>query len=400
MKTYLVKQSSFDNKYIVRSNGFKVVSWGYDNLYPEYLLDLLHAPTHGAIINTKTFFTTGSGLEGNEEFNDFLISKNLVNKLASDLVIFGGYALKIVQSKNRDKIANFDHVPMKNIRFEVDELNNITNVVYKDDWTNIKRNKIPAISYPLYNPLTKVEEPVQVLIYGNYNPYDSPYPHPSYDCAMEYIETERRLSKYHLNSIKNNFIPSVIVTTSNKFADEQEEQDFVKNFKSFFQGDENSFKAMIINSEPNNSNDTRRPDFQTFDSGINVDIFNNLDYTCMQKIVTAHGLTSQLLAALPNNTVFSNGQEILAAYELFFNTTISYYQKNILQGINVITKQNGIEPTSIINKKPISETFSENVLLQILTKEELRKVIGYSETDETSVLETLREDKMIDNNAE
>lgn len=96
MKTYLVKQSSFDNKYIVRSNGFKVVSWGYDNLYPEYLLDLLHAPTHGAIINTKTFFTTGSGLEGNEEFNDFLISKNLVNKLASDLVIFGGYAIKIV----------------------------------------------------------------------------------------------------------------------------------------------------------------------------------------------------------------------------------------------------------------------------------------------------------------
>lgn len=68
--------------------------------------------------------------------------------------------------------------------------------------------------------------------------------------------------------------------------------------------------------------------------------------------------------------------------------------------MNIITRQNGIEPTSIINKKPISDTFSENVLLQILTKDELRKVIGYTETDETSVLETLREDKMIDNNAE
>lgn len=400
MKTFLVQQSSFDNKHIIRSNGFKIVSQGYDNLYPEYLLDLLHAPTHGAIVNTKTFFTTGSGLEGNEDFNDMIISKNLINKLASDLVIFGGYAIKIVWSKNRDKIANFDHVPMKNIRFEVDEFNNITNLVYKDDQTNTKRNKIPAKNYPLYNPLTKVEEPIQILLYGNYNPYDSPYPHPSYDCAIEYIETERRLSKYHLNSIKNNFIPSVIVTTSNKFADETEEQEFVKNFKSFFQGDDNAFKAMIVNSEPNNQGDTRSPDFKTFDSGVNVDIFNNLDYTCMQKIVTAHGLTSQLLAALPNNTVFSNGQEILAAYELFFNTTISYYQKNILWGINVITKQNGIEPTSIINKKPISDTFSENVLLQILTKDELRKVIGYSETDETSVLETLREDKMIDNNAE
>jgi hypothetical protein len=88
---------------------------------------------------------------------------------------------------------------------------------------------------------------------------------------------------------------------------------------------------LVINSEPNNAGDTRAPSFQTFDVNNNVDIFNNLNETCMQKIITAHNLPSPVLASLPGSgSLGGNANELMIAYELFYNTTIANLQNNIL----------------------------------------------------------------------
>jgi hypothetical protein len=80
-----------------------------------------------------------------------------------------------------------------------------------------------------------------------------------------------------------------------------------------------------------------------------------------------------------SGTLSGNAGEISVAAELFYNTVIiPAYQDPILNALKDILKANGYSTKlSIKQSKPVQFTLSETVLMQTLTINEIREILGY-----------------------
>ena len=62
-----------------------------------------------------------------------------------------------------------------------------------------------------------------------------------------------------------------------------------------------------------------------------------------EKIVTSHGIISPALVAIADQSsaIFSNGEELKTAWDVFYNTKVRSYQKLIEKSFNLILKYAG-----------------------------------------------------------
>lgn len=354
MKVYTTKQSTqYLTQPINNVNGIKIANQGIDNAMPYVYLDYLKSTVHSAILNTKQFYIEGNGLSGGDPMLIAqLNSKNILAKLASDITIFNSYALKIVYSKDLTKIANVEHVPICNIRYHIDNENNVNGVAISEDQLNYKRKRIKPIIYPLFDPTLASEQPVQIYIYSGYSPLQGYYPIPDYYGAIDYISIDCRLATYHLNCVKRGFTPTSIITFPSRMLDEDQEREVVRQFEEFYTG-EKEVKSLFLFGEPTSDGDLRAPKIESYEASKNVDLYNQLNETTMQRIITAHQLGSPVLASLAGSgSLGGNANEILTAYDLFYNKVIKVYQNNILKGLNLITTYNNVQPLTIIPTQP------------------------------------------------
>ena len=354
MKVYTTKQSvAYTNQPIQNVQGIKIANQGLDNLMPYIYLDLLKSTIHSAIINTKQFYIVGNGLSGGEPtLNMQLQTKDILAKLASDITIYNGYALKFVYSKDLTKIATVEHVPMCNLRYSIDADGNINGVAISEDQINYRRKKLKPVQYPLFDPTLASEQPVQVYIYSAYSPLQGYYPIPDYSGGIDYISIDGRLGTYHLNNVKRGFTPTSIVTFPSRMLDEDQEREVVRQFEEFYTG-EKEVKSLFLFGEPTADGEVRAPKIESYEASKNVDLYNQLNEITTQKIITTHQLFSPVLASLPGSgSLGGNSNEILVAYDLFYNKVIKVYQNNILKGLNLITSYNNIPPYTIIPTQP------------------------------------------------
>jgi hypothetical protein len=72
-------------------------------------------------------------------------------------------------------------------------------------------------------------------------------------------------------------------------------------------------------------------------------------------------------------------QELVNSSELYYANVIKDYQQSVTDTIDEILSINGWSDfkSKITNTQPIKFTFSENMLSQILDKNELREMISY-----------------------
>ena len=112
----------------------------------------------------------------------------------------------------------------------------------------------------------------------------------------------------------------------------------------------------------------------------------------MQNVLSAHRVVSPLLVGIrtENNGLGSNANEIENAFEMWSNVVIKPYQSKVSKALNLLAmftpNYDGwkYEPTTI---SPITFTFSEATLTQILTKNELRDKIGYEALKTDTIIE-------------
>ena len=107
------------------------VSYGDDNLYPDYLVSLMNrSAKHNAILKRKAGMIAGNGfaLEGIDGIAAQLIANpynemnlnEIVYRSAYDLELFGAFALEIIYSKDRSKIAEVNYIPVNKVRLSED----------------------------------------------------------------------------------------------------------------------------------------------------------------------------------------------------------------------------------------------------------------------------------------
>lgn len=361
----------------------------YRNLYPQYLIDLYNnSATHAAVVNATAAMIAGQDLIPNDtenlaqfvELKKFLggINKKetaheLLVKLAFDLKLNGAYAINIIWSKDRTKIAEVHHIPVEQVRVGKPVDGEVQEYYVCADWKQYRKKEYMPQRIEAFN-LQDRREASQLLYSGVYSPALELYHTPDYVAGTNWIQIDNLTADFHLNNIANGFSGSYFINFANGVPTLEERKAIEKQITKKFTGANNAGKFVLTFSDDANS----KPEILPIQVSNADKQYTVLAELAVQNIMIAHRVTSPTLLGVKTEGQLGGRSEMLQAYELYQNTVIKPFQNIILKTFNKILKVNGIAlGVSIKDVKPLSSVFDADTLKDVLTQDEIRAELGY-----------------------
>ena len=360
------------------------VLYGDGNRYPDYLVELLNGSAkHNAIITGKVQYISGKGLEPTKDsvnqesiktflslVNPYESAEDVQYKVVMDLEVFGGYYLKFIFDKV-GRLKYVTHVPFTKVRTN----NDCSEYYISDKWeksTRLSKNDVETVQ--AYNGINKG---VKMFAYKLYRPKkgNEPdvYPLPDYVGAVPYIDMDREVANFHLNNLKNGFVGSTLISFYNGEPDEQAKNSIEAQFRSKFAGTDNAGRFILSFSPPN----VTPPTIDTLTPSDLDKQFIELNKQVQQEIFSGHKIPSPELFGISTEGALGDRNATDLKYELFKKTYIQARQKAVEDTWNFVLQLTGIGGKVEIKEfAPLDVQYSEQVLTQILTKDELRERIG------------------------
>jgi len=400
------------------------VSYGdgdYANNYPKYLIDLYNnSATHAAVVNATAAMIAGEDLiaESDENLQQYVelqkflggingkeTAHDIFTKVAFDLKLQGAFALNIIYSKDRTRIAEVHHVPVEQLRVGSPDENGVVRDYYLSaDWSQYRKKEYAPKRVAAFNANDR-REGSQIFYTGLYSPAMELYHTPDYVASTNWIQVDNLTSDFHLNNIANGFSGSYFISFANGIPTQEERQQIEKQITKKFTGANNAGKFVLTFSD----DATSRPEIVPIQVSNADKQYTVLNELCIQNIMIGHRVTSPMLLGVKTEGQLGGRNELTQAYELYMNTVIKPYQNVILRAfkrlltINRVTLPFGVKDTS-----PLNSLFGADVLKDVLTQDEIREEAGYKplESDEQSVTEQVEMskdsilDKFIANNGE
>lgn len=341
-----------------RLNPQGFINWGTINDFPQLLTGLYYSSsTHKSCVDFLVTAICGESVDTDSMMPNYGETwDSFINKLAMDLVLFGGYSFQVIMNKD-GKTYSFFHEPFNNVRCgKPDEDGNISEMWVCKDWTETAKNRPFVLPRFGFNEDERIEKGKAYLFYYSRYSVDSEYyPLPHYYGALKAIQTEAELLRYDLKSVLNNFSANGVVALD-RIDDEKERKQVIDGIQKMFTGAENSNTVMI--TFKNNSEDNPVT-FTPFDKDIsNVNLFADNNSRTVDRILSAHRIANPTLIGLPNSgTGFANEGALLeASFNLLNKTVINNMRKEITMTINKMFKINGVDDT--IKITPLSFNLS------------------------------------------
>jgi len=371
------------------------VKYGEENNYPQYLVLLFNrSAKHNAIITSKQLYIAGKGwifdqslMQGEEiaalqafidNPNQYETLNDLAKKTILDNELFGGCYLKVVGTKGKKGVQIF-HLDYCDIRSNEDN----TEFYHSSEWLDISgnENSNPKFkTYPAYDPNKNQTE--SVYYYKSYRPNLKTYTLPEYIGAVPAIITDAEIANFHRAEIQNSFKGSKMVTFVNGVPADDEMKKTERMLKSKFTSTDGSGSIVIDFADDKD----RAAIIQDLDSGNFQDKYNALNDTIQQEIFVGHKITSPMIFGVRVQGQLGGRAEMIDAFNLFTNTYVAPKQEVQEQIFNIFAPVNG--KLKIKQLEPIMPSFSEQTLQTILTKDELREIIGRKPLEVTQVVET------------
>jgi hypothetical protein len=389
----------------IEVNGADWIGYGdgeYKNNYPQYLIDLYNnSATNAAIINATSAMIAGEDFIIDEsddlsqyvELKKFLASVNsqetaheLFVKLAFDLKLQGAYAINVIWSKDKTKIAELHHIPVEQVRIGVpDEDGKVPCYYVCSDWTQYRKKEYAPKHIAPFNMMDR-SEGSQLLYSGLYSPAMELYHTPDYVASTNWIQIDNLTSDYHLNNITNGFSGSYFINFANGVPTREERVQIEKQIAKKFTGSNNAGKFVLTFSDDANSKPEIIP-IQVSDADKQYTVLNEL---CVQNIMIGHRVTSPMLLGVKTEGQLGGRNELLQAYELYMNSVIKPFQNQLLKTFKKLLTINGVTlPLTVKDVKPFNSMFDAETLKEVLTQDEIREELGYAplEVQEETVAE-------------
>jgi hypothetical protein len=331
-------------------SGRDFICWGNDNNYPKYLFSLYSdCATLQSIINGTGDFISGDDVICNvPKFSKQINKKgdtilDLINRIAIDYLIFGGFAIQIIKDYNNN-INELYWVDFSKLRS--DKKNEV--FFYSEDWSK-SSGRVKTIKYPKFSPNDKN---ATSIFYYKGNKTRSVYPTPIYNASIIACELEKKINNFHLNEINNNFLSSKIINFNSGIPDDYLKEEIEKNINEKFSGAENAGRILIsFNDSKENMTTVQNLGTDNF-----ADRYNALSKRVREQIFIAFRAIPAIFGLMTETTGF-NEQEFFESYKLYNRTMVQPIQKNIINAFNKIF---GAENTITI--KPFSVEKVENVI--------------------------------------
>lgn len=307
------------------------LSYGNDNRFPQYLWDLyLRSALLQSIVDGTQNYVLGNGINYNEnaiiqklseEANkDGETLEDVIKKATADYLIFGGFALQVINNK-LGEISEIYWLDFRNVRLNKDG----DKAYYSDDWV---KHANDYIVYDIFNPNVKQKSSV---FYFKGHVTRGVYPVPRYSGALHAIETSTEISKFHLNSILNNFSGNFIINFNNGAPSPEVQEEIERKVKAKFGGADNAGKFMIsFNDSKENGVSVERIQDDNFDKK-----YENLRTDTYKEIFIAFRAIPQLFGYDLENVGF-NQQEYDSAFKLYNKTTVQPIQRDLQRVFNRI----------------------------------------------------------------
>ena len=374
----------------------------YKNCYPQYLIELYNnSATHAAVINATAAMIAGEELlvEETKDLQQYVALKKimanvgdgqtlheLITKISFDLKLQGAYALNIIWSKDKTKIAAIHHIPVEQVRVgKPNEDGKVTEYYISADWKQYRRKEYAPQRIAAYSAEDRTEAS-QLLYTGLYSPAMELYYTPDYVASTNWVQIDNLTSDFHLNNISNGFSGSYFINFANGIPSPDERRQIEKQITDKHSGTNNAGKFVLSFSDDANSKPEIIP-IQVSNADKQYTVLNEL---CIQNIMIGHRVTSPMLLGVKTEGQLGGRSELLQAHELYNNSVVTPFQNIVLKTLKKLLAVNGITlPISIKNNKPLNSVFDAETLKDVLTQDEIRQELGYAplEIEEETVAE-------------
>jgi hypothetical protein len=349
----------------------KYVNYGSDNLYPLYLVDLFNrSAKHNAILTGKQTYVYGAGLEMEGTWNLFTNANRfdsldeIYNKCILDKLLYGGYALQIIWDRVGESIAEIYHMDFSKIRSNVDN----TEFYFSNDWVDPRAK---TKSYKVFNPEKKIG--TQIYYYRDYRPATATYPLPEYIGAIPYVECDVEIANYHRSNLHNEFFFGGILSFNNGEPTQDEKDDLVRRLNRRHKGTDNAGRWIINFSDRVDNAPTVIP-IQPNELDKQFDLLNK---QVQEEIFVAHKITSPMFFGIRVEGQLGGRSEMIDSFKLFEQNYVKPIQQHFEVLFTYLANQS--KATATIEVKPLEmfkPTFTEQTLLQIATRPEMREMAG------------------------
>lgn len=361
------------------------VKYGEANNYPEFLVTLFNrSAKHNAIVTSKQLYISGqgwvfdpAGMEGNEiaTLKSFIDSPNqfdtleeLSKKTILDCELFGGCYIRVVGSRGQKGVAEIYHEDFCYWRSNEDN----TEFYYSDEWLKPDGSENlsakPSKTLPAYDPNKTQKE--SLYYFKTYRPSLQTYTLPEYIGAVPAIITDAEIANFHRAEIQNGFKGSKMIVFKNGVPTDEEMKSVERKMKAKFSPTDQAGVFVIdFVDDP-----TRVPEILDLGAGDFADKYNALNETIQQEIFVGHKITSPMLFGVRIEGQLGGRNEMVDAYNLFQNTYVNPKQRTQEAIYNLFAPVKG--KLTIKKLEPIMPSFSEQTLSMILTKDEMRSIIG------------------------
>ena len=373
----------------------------YKNLYPQFLIDIYNSSaTHSAIVNATASMIAGKEIIIEDEGTDlttfvnlkkFLAGVNrkgdtaheLITKLAFDLKLFGAYAMNIIWSKDKTKIAEIYHVPVEQVRVGKSGVSGMPEEYFiSADWSKYRQKEYTPRQVAAYNTMDR-SDASQLYYCGIYSPGMEAYYTPDYLSSTNWVLTDHLTSEFHLSNIANGFAPSFWINFNNGVPTQEERYKIEHQISQKFSGAGNAGKFVLTFSDDKNS----APDLQPINLSDADKQYTVLNELCIQNIMIGHRVTSPMLLGVKTEGQLGGRNEIMEAYELYSNTVVQPMKDIALKGLKMVLNVNDINlPISLSEISPLNSMFDADVLTDVLTQDEIREQLGYEPLAQTTDL--------------
>lgn len=307
----------------------KYISFGEDNLYPEFLLTCYEqCAVLQSIINGLADYISGSGfVSGNP---DMVVNEkgetllDVVQKTTVDYLIYGAFSLGI-RRNNAHEIAYIDYHDTRTIRLNEDA----DMAVYCKDWAKSSSKKV---SIPIFNPKNTAQDRTE--FYVKHPTCRHLYGLPIWNSAAKDVQTAIEIATFHLSAILNNFAPSAIVNFNNGQPAEEQQKEIEKRLNKKFSGAKNAARLLVcFNDDKEHGTDLQRLSEDNFDQR-----YNALAKSVKENIFISFRAHPQLFGADPERQGF-NSVEYSQTFQLFKETVVHPLQRQIEDAFAKIAPQ-------------------------------------------------------------
>jgi hypothetical protein len=337
----------------IERSGTGWVSYGEENRYPLYLLELLNESSkHGAIVTGKASYIAGRDLRGTSR----LLKRanrhgeslhRVVKKLAMDVETFGGYYAEVIKGAG-GQVEEIFHVPYQKVRMNKAR----TTCWVSNNWTASAREEKPRAVPVVDDTLAK-----GMLVYREYRPGLDTYSLPGYFAALNWIAADAEVSKHVLQNAMAGFMGSKLVNMNDGEPTDDEKKEIEKQFNDKFTGHNGKKLVISYNATP----EVAPTILDLGASDLTKEDYSAIDQLIEQNVFSGHRITSPMLFGIKTAGQLGGRTEMRDAWELFKNAYIQLKQDAIMEHL-----QPWVGPFEIVELEPVGFESSDTVLAAAL----------------------------------